>query len=244
MHRTPRFAAERYNPLASADGHQQEIQHMARARAKDYDDKQREITARAAELFTRQGYHNTSMAELAKACGSSKARLYHYYPSKEALLYQMLSDFIKQVYSASQQALESSAVPQDALRARARALMELSTKHHDLYPLLFNELDALPPRQRDQIRAHERKLVTQVTALLAKVRPDLVTKPHHSTPLAMIFLGAVNWTYHWFAGGGRLTAEEFADLVTDIMLGNKTVPQVAVARGAVAVRTPKGRRRP
>jgi AcrR family transcriptional regulator len=217
---------------------------MARARAKDYGDKQREIMARAAALFVRKGYHNTSMAEIAQACGSSKARLYHYYPSKEALLYQMLSDFIKQVYLASHRALESSPVPQDALRALARALMELSTEHHDLYPLLFNELDALPPRQRDQIRAQERKLVTQVTALLAKVRPDMTTKPHHRTPLAMIFLGAVNWTYHWFERGGLLTPEEFADLVTGIMLGNKGAPQPAGARGTVAVRATKGRHRP
>jgi len=217
---------------------------MARARAKDYGDKQREIMARAAALFVRQGYHNTSMSEIAQACGSSKARLYHYYSSKEALLFQMLSDFIKQVYAASERALESSPEPQEALRALARALMRLSTEHHDLYPLLFNELDALPSRQRDQIRAHERKLVTQVTALLAKVRPDMVVKPHHRTPLAMIFLGAVNWTYHWFERGGRLTPEEFADLVTGIMLGRKGAPQTAVARDTVASRRAKSRTRP
>ena len=214
---------------------------MARARAKDYGDKQREIMARAAALFVRQGYHNTSMAEIAQACGSSKARLYHYYPSKGALLYQMLSDFIKQVYAASERALESSTVPQEALRSLARALMQLSTEHHDLYPLLFNELDALPPRQRDQIRVHERKLVTQITALLTKARPDMATKPHHRTPLAMIFLGAVNWTYHWFERGGRLTAEEFADLVTAIMLGTRSAPQAAPVRGDVPVGIPKRR---
>ncbi|MHB9116657.1 MAG: TetR/AcrR family transcriptional regulator [Burkholderiales bacterium] len=43
------------------------------------------IVSRAAELIRKQGYHKTSMAELAEACGLLKGSLYHYFPSKEAL---------------------------------------------------------------------------------------------------------------------------------------------------------------
>ncbi|MGE5545978.1 MAG: TetR/AcrR family transcriptional regulator [Solirubrobacterales bacterium] len=39
----------------------------------------------ALALFRRQGYHKTSMAEVAAACGLLKGSLYHYFPSKEAM---------------------------------------------------------------------------------------------------------------------------------------------------------------
>lgn len=44
-----------------------------------------QITERALTLFRRQGYHRTTMAELAAACGLLKGSLYHHTPSKEAL---------------------------------------------------------------------------------------------------------------------------------------------------------------
>ena len=43
------------------------------------------VIARTLELFRRQGYHKTTMADVAAACGLLKGSLYHYFPSKEAL---------------------------------------------------------------------------------------------------------------------------------------------------------------
>jgi len=41
---------------------------MVGVRAKDHDDKRQLILDRSAELFARQGFHRTSIAEIAKAC--------------------------------------------------------------------------------------------------------------------------------------------------------------------------------
>jgi TetR/AcrR family transcriptional regulator, lmrAB and yxaGH operons repressor len=43
------------------------------------------LIAKAVELYRRQGYHQTTMADVATACGVLKGSLYHYFPSKEAL---------------------------------------------------------------------------------------------------------------------------------------------------------------
>jgi len=47
--------------------------------------KREEIVHRAIRLFLTGGYDDTSMAQLAEACGIRKASLYHHFPSKEAL---------------------------------------------------------------------------------------------------------------------------------------------------------------
>jgi len=44
-----------------------------------------EIIQRAIRLFLVGGYDDTSMAQLAAACGIRKASLYHHFPSKDAL---------------------------------------------------------------------------------------------------------------------------------------------------------------
>jgi TetR/AcrR family transcriptional regulator len=60
---------------------------MARPRAADHDDKRQAILAAAATLFAEHGYDGTAMAEVARACGVSKALLYHShvpFPGREA----------------------------------------------------------------------------------------------------------------------------------------------------------------
>ena len=69
---------------------------MVGVRAKDHDDKRQLILDRSAELFARQGFHRTSIAEIAKAChASSKAWIYHYFPNKETVLFTLLHEFLE-----------------------------------------------------------------------------------------------------------------------------------------------------
>ena len=65
---------------------------MARPRSADHGIKRRAILDRSAALFARNGYDRTAMAEVAAACGVSKALLYHYYDSKDALLFDILRE--------------------------------------------------------------------------------------------------------------------------------------------------------
>jgi len=57
--------------------------------AKHLEHKKR-ILGKAQSLFAEKGYSNTSMADIAEACEVQKATLYHYFDSKEALLFGIL----------------------------------------------------------------------------------------------------------------------------------------------------------
>jgi TetR/AcrR family transcriptional repressor of nem operon len=49
-----------------------------------------EMMRAAAEVFRKQGYHRTSMADLAEACGLTKGVFYHHFESKEELMKAIL----------------------------------------------------------------------------------------------------------------------------------------------------------
>jgi len=91
---------------------------MARSRAKDYDDKRLSILHRSAELFAASGYVGTSMNTIADACRVSKALLYHYYPDKEAILFDILSSHLEKLVAAVQEASAGVAMNQVRLYAR------------------------------------------------------------------------------------------------------------------------------
>ena len=49
-----------------------------------------EILQKAQGVFRKQGYYHTSMNELADACSLQKGSFYHYFPSKESLMKEIL----------------------------------------------------------------------------------------------------------------------------------------------------------
>ncbi|AFK03482.1 transcriptional regulator, TetR family [Emticicia oligotrophica DSM 17448] len=49
-----------------------------------------EILLKSADVFRVKGYHNTSMQDLAEACGLLKGSLYYHFPSKEMLMKDLL----------------------------------------------------------------------------------------------------------------------------------------------------------
>src|SRR4029079_8875483 len=104
--------------------HRQQIEGlMARPRSADHDRKRPAILARSGSLFARNGYDRTSMAQVAAACGVSKALLYHYYTSKDALLYDILRVHLQGLVDVTH-AVETSLPPHARLRALIGALLE------------------------------------------------------------------------------------------------------------------------
>ncbi|WP_128546424.1 TetR/AcrR family transcriptional regulator [Larkinella soli] len=75
-----------------------------------------EILQKAMRVFKRQGYHRTTMDDLARACGLLKGSFYHYFSSKEVLMKEVLryvNDFNeKHVFAV---AYEESLSPEERL---------------------------------------------------------------------------------------------------------------------------------
>src|SRR4051795_3080624 len=97
---------------------------MARTRANDYDRKRQGILSRPAALFAAHGYTGTSITMIAEACGVSKALMYHYYNSKDAVLFDLLSDHLQHLVGVVETAAQSSGNGEARLFAISAALLE------------------------------------------------------------------------------------------------------------------------
>jgi len=56
----------------------------------DHDAYREELLEKCFSLFSSKGFHNVSMREICKEVGVSTGTMYHYFPSKERILEQML----------------------------------------------------------------------------------------------------------------------------------------------------------
>ncbi|MGH8494782.1 MAG: TetR/AcrR family transcriptional regulator [Gammaproteobacteria bacterium] len=191
---------------------------MARPQAADYEDRRRSILERAAALFAEKGFPRTSIAELAQACNASKSWLYHYYPSKEAVLYDIMSDHIGRLLVAAEESLAAGGHAGTRLRRLARALMEIYGGSRTRHIVLVNDLGCLPEPQRNEIVRLEKKLLAKIGALLEEINPQLTSVPSLRAPSVMLFMGMLNWTYTWYDEAGPVSPAKFADLSADVFL--------------------------
>lgn len=189
---------------------------MARRQAADYEEKRDAIVDAAAKLIAANGFSGASLNELADACGISKSLLYHYYPSKEAILHAVMKGHMDDLLTA----LEDKPCddPVKDLRAFARALLRLYAGAADRQKVLLYELGALPKAERSDIVAKERRLIEHVEEMIRRAKPEL------DGPLvraqAMLFFGMLNWTHTWLKPDGAVARDEVADMAARMTLAN------------------------
>jgi len=184
----------------------------------DYDTRREAILAAAAALFAQKGFSAASVAELAEACGTSKSLIYHYFPAKEDILFEVMDGYIQSLAEAAFR-VELEAIPPEAkLRGLARDLMTLSAGSPAHHKIVFQDLQHLPEARRAEIVEVQRHIMAMFDRLLASLRPGL--RGHeHRRPVVMMFFGLLNSMLTWFDPSGPVTTEIVADLAVDMFLG-------------------------
>jgi len=191
---------------------------MARTIAKDHAEKRLAILGTAAKFFAVNGYDRSSMNQLAEACGVSKALIYHYYNSKEALLYDIvhthLSDLLETL-NAVKPALD----PDTTLRRYISAILNAYRDADAEHKVQSEAMTSLPDSQRAELADLQRQMVSLMSDTLRDAAPDtFANSPDKLRPVTMTVFGMVNWFYMWHRPGKGISRDDYADLVTDMVL--------------------------
>jgi AcrR family transcriptional regulator len=190
---------------------------LARTQAADYDERRDAIVAKAAELYARFGFLGCSISDLAHACGVSKSLLYHYFSSKEDILFEIMDGHVRALATAAAKT-EAEADPAKRLRALTRGFMALYVDAAAAHKVLVNDLDKLPPKRRASVVAAERALIETVDGLIKQLSRKLAVRAQERRMATMMYFGMINWTHTWFDPGGPIKGQAFADQVVDTFL--------------------------
>ena len=179
-----------------------------------------EILDVAADRFARPPSPATVMLATAAACGTSKARLYHYYDSKDAILFELLDRYTQRLLviigqvqaTAHRQALDERATLHALIRAFLREYESSATRH----AALLASTQFLGETQRGVILDRQRDVVSAVTRFLRRAYPERVDA-RNQTAITMTLFGMINWTFTWLRPGGSLSYDAFADEVIALL---------------------------
>ena len=185
---------------------------MARTQAADYEQRRAAIVEQAAELFAEHGFRGASVADLARACNTSKSLIYHYYPSKEDVLYAVMLSHIDQLVGDVDKVMAEDLAARGGLDRLLHLFMTDYVGAASRQKVLLNDLAHLPDDKRRSIVAKQRKLVDAVQRLLIKIDPALAGDPVRARVQTMLLFGMINWTHTWFDAAGPASADMVADM--------------------------------
>lgn len=192
---------------------------MARTRAQDFEEKQRAILDNAAQVFAEQGMDKASMSQIASHAQVSKALLYHYYPSKDALIFAIIITHLDELDAAVEAADDPALVPDQRLRRLVGAVLENYRGADNEHKVQLNAASALSDAQKSEILGLERRIVRRFSVVLDQINPKLNdTARPLLMPVTMSLFGMMNWVYMWFKDGGRISREDYADVATTLIL--------------------------
>lgn len=187
---------------------------MARTIAKDHDEKRVAIRKAAARIFAAQGVDRASMSAVAKACGISKALIYHYYAGKAELLFDILECHLEGLNEVV------DAVPD--LEARAyfcRIVEEILLAYagaDDLHRILINSRDVLSHAQQARINEIQKRLIGKVAKAIRAVAPELEDSKLHEATMSLF--GMTNWFFMWNRQESDAARRGYAALIASLFL--------------------------
>jgi AcrR family transcriptional regulator len=193
---------------------------MARPKSSQHELRRDEILDVAAQCFADQSYPAASMNDIAAACGTSKARLYHYYESKEGILFDLLDRYTQRLLAligqveatAQRRSLDDRAALHELVRSFLEEYEHSATRH----VALLHDTKFLGETQRDLILDRQRDVVSAVTRFLRRAYPQRVT-PQNQTAMTMMLFGMINWTFTWLRPGGPMSYAAFAEEVIAVL---------------------------
>ena len=183
------------------------------------------IREAAARLFARHGFEGVSMRRLAEDVGVQAGALYRYFPTKQALLADMMADHLRRLLDAWEAEPKPSADPPAELAAFARFHVRYHVVRRDEVFVNYMELRSLAPdhvpeivRLRDAYEAPLRDILARGARAGQFHIPDL---PVAAMALVAMLTGVTTWA----RPGGRLDADALADLHATLALGAVRAPQ-------------------
>ncbi|MBJ7437462.1 MAG: TetR family transcriptional regulator [Sphingopyxis sp.] len=188
---------------------------MARTQAPDYEERRTAIIDKAADLFAKRGFTGASVADLAAACNTSKSLFYHYFPSKEDILYEVMSSHIDELVNDIDEVAKQGGAAGTQFDALIRAFLRHYVGAASRQKVALNELAHLPGDLRDKIVSKQRHIVDVTQKLLLASNPGLAGDPARARVQTMLLFGMINWTHNWYDPEGVVKIEELADMVLE-----------------------------
>ncbi|UCG87610.1 MAG: TetR family transcriptional regulator [Gemmatimonadota bacterium] len=180
-----------------------------------------EILHAALRAFREKGYHATTLDDIAEHLGLRKTALYHYFPDKEAILYECHCESLAELDRLMRDARKRFDSDAERLAYVIREHVRVMTETLEGSPLAF-EVTALSVERQAEIIAARDRYERGVRRIIENGMKNGEFRQVNSKIAVFAILGSINWIARWYRPGGSIHASELGSEFADHLVGGLT----------------------
>lgn len=174
---------------------------------------QREVIIETAvHLFKEKGYPVTTMQDIARELGWTKAAIYYYFKSKEEILMEIMDQVMTIAENQIEQVLTENSDPVQTLKAILKGHITAVFAEPAYMTVFFFDEHFLSAENMKVIRSRRRQYEQKISEVIRQGIDQGYLEPLEIKPVVYGILGMCNWMVQWYQQSGRLTGEEIAEI--------------------------------
>lgn len=198
----------------------------------------------ATDLFGRNGYHETTIKDIAAAAGISSGLVYTYVENKDDLLFQIIARSLEGYCTEMTRAIAGVRDPVNRFKIAYRTYCTGVLKNTHQTLLAFRHVVSLPKVFRDRIKALDAKSILVLEAeIRACVEAGYFQKTESFTVASMAAHLAQAWPLKTWLLSTHTSETEFVELALDMVLASLSGREAAAAVAAAPAGAPPARTR-
>jgi len=170
----------------------------------------------AASAFTRKGFHAASLDDIAQKLGVTKAALYHYFPSKHALLRECFARALEVGFEGLAAAEATGGNAREKLHNALRFYLKEMIDELSCCVVLTEENALLPDDYAELLQQRDRFEIALRDLVRAGIADGSIV-PCDPKLAVFTILGAVHWVSKWFNQSGPWSADAVSTALTDLL---------------------------
>lgn len=189
----------------------------SRSRASEHAEKRSAVLSAAADLFNQQGYHATSLDEIAARLQVTKPTLYYYFKSKDDILLGCVRKGLDRMILGIEQTRVAGGDSLEQLRACMQIYADIVMEPFGMCLIRIGDQD-LPAASRKKLRQVKSDIDRAFRGLVVQGVQDGLLAPCDARITAFAIAGALSWIGRWYRPDGPDTPEQIAGKTIDLLL--------------------------
>lgn len=176
-----------------------EVSTLAAEGRSTFDERLNRILNAATTVIARVGYEKASMRQVAKAADVSLAGMYHYFDSKEKMLFLIQFRTFNALLNGLREKLHDVEDPREQLRIMIRNHTSYFVANMAALKACSHELDSLSGPAYDETLAIRRQYYELTRGIIDRIFDTFAPQsPLDRHVAAMSLFGTLNWMYRWY----------------------------------------------
>ena len=187
-------------------------------------DLKRDILEAAVELFHQKGFEATGVQEIVDRAGCTKGALYHYFRSKDEVLFELRNEFITNLLRRGREIRNGNTTATESLRLIITELIlrVKDQRAHMSVAFLETRIDF----ERQPRASRDRDELKEILAdIIRKGQLNKEFRPEIDLSAAVAQIATCAWAaFHWLPEETALNVERVIAIFTDLALHGLSAP--------------------